>query len=41
MESFLLTHEPWKLLLVSTGNIGNDELLKIIPVEHRPISRSV
>ena len=27
VESFLLRHEPWKLLLVSTGNIGNDELL--------------
>jgi predicted nuclease of predicted toxin-antitoxin system len=24
--SFLLSREPWKLLLVSTGNIGNDEL---------------
>jgi predicted nuclease of predicted toxin-antitoxin system len=26
VESFLLRREPWKLLLVSTGNIGNDEL---------------
>jgi len=26
VESFILTREPWKLLLVSTGNIGNDEL---------------
>ena len=26
VESFLLHREPWKLLLVSTGNIGNDEL---------------
>ena len=26
VESFLLSREPWKLLLVSTGNIGNDEL---------------
>jgi predicted nuclease of predicted toxin-antitoxin system len=24
VESFLLKREPWKLLLVSTGNIGND-----------------
>ncbi len=24
--SFFLSGEPWKLLLVSTGNIGNDEL---------------
>ena len=29
VESFLLKHEPWKLLLVSTGNIGNDELLRL------------
>ena len=26
VESFLLRRAPWKLLLVSTGNIGNDEL---------------
>lgn len=26
VESFFLSREPWKLLLVSTGNIGNDEL---------------
>jgi predicted nuclease of predicted toxin-antitoxin system len=26
VESFLLRREPWKLLLISTGNIGNDEL---------------
>ncbi len=29
VESFLLKKEPWKLLLVSTGNIGNDELLTL------------
>ena len=29
VESFLLKREPWKLLLVSTGNIGNDELLRL------------
>ena len=29
VESFLLKREPWKLLLVSTGNIGNDELLRV------------
>ena len=28
VESFLLS-EPWKLLLVATGNIGNDELLRL------------
>ena len=27
--SFLLKGEPWKLLLVSTGNIRNDELLTL------------
>jgi predicted nuclease of predicted toxin-antitoxin system len=29
VESFLLRHEPGKLLLVSTGNIGNNELLRL------------
>ena len=29
VDSFLLRHEPWKLLLVSTGNIGNSELLRL------------
>lgn len=29
VESFLLKREPWKLLLVSTGNIGNDELIRL------------
>ena len=29
VESFLLRHEPWKLLLVSTGNIENNELLRL------------
>lgn len=29
VESFLLTGKPWKLLLVSTGNIGNDELINL------------
>lgn len=29
VESFLLKQEPWKLLLVSTGNISNDELLTL------------
>jgi len=28
VESFFLQHTPWKLLLVSTGNIGNDERQK-------------
>jgi predicted nuclease of predicted toxin-antitoxin system len=29
VESFLLHHRPWKLLLVSTGNINNKELQKL------------
>lgn len=29
VDSFLLRHEPWKLLLVSTGNIRNVELLAL------------
>ncbi len=29
VESFLLKREPWKLLLVSTGNIGNDKLMRL------------
>src|SRR5687768_13489156 len=29
VQSFLLRREPWKLLLVSTGNIRNDELLRL------------
>jgi predicted nuclease of predicted toxin-antitoxin system len=30
VESFLLRRAPWKLLLISTGNIGNDELGRLI-----------
>ena len=29
VQSFLLKREPWKLLLVSTGNIRNDELVSL------------
>ena len=29
VQWFLLKREPWKLLLVSTGNIGNDELITL------------
>ena len=29
IDSLLLRQEPWKLLLVSTGNIGNAELLAL------------
>ncbi len=40
VESFLLRHEPWKLLLVSTGNIGNDELLRIFHLNVDQLSES-
>jgi predicted nuclease of predicted toxin-antitoxin system len=29
VQSFLLKRQPWKLLLVSTGNISNDELMNL------------
>lgn len=29
VDSFLLVHVPYKLLLISTGNITNEELLKL------------
>jgi len=29
VQSFLLKRETWKLLLVSTGNIGNNELITL------------
>ncbi|HEU0048363.1 MAG TPA: DUF5615 family PIN-like protein [Nitrososphaera sp.] len=29
VQSFLLRREPWKLLLVSTGNINNDQLMSL------------
>ena len=29
VQSFLIKREPWKLLLVSTGNISNDDLMKL------------
>ena len=29
VQSFLLKREPWKLLLVSTGNISNNDLLQL------------
>ena len=47
VETFLLRHEPWKLLLVSTGNIDNDVLyvprfsvkrLAIIYIQGRALS---
>ncbi len=29
VDSFVLRRQPWKLLLVSTGNIRNDELMPL------------
>jgi predicted nuclease of predicted toxin-antitoxin system len=40
VESFLLRHEPWKLLLVSTGNIGNDELLRLFQLNIDQLAES-
>jgi predicted nuclease of predicted toxin-antitoxin system len=40
VESFLLMHEPWKLLLVSTGNIGNDELLRLFQLNIEQLAES-
>ncbi len=40
MESFLLRYEPWKLLLVSTGNIGNNELLRLFQLNIEPLAES-
>jgi predicted nuclease of predicted toxin-antitoxin system len=38
--SFLLKREPWKLLLVSTGNIGNDELLRLFQLNIGQVVKS-
>ena len=40
VESFLLRHEPWKLLLVSTGNIGNNELLRLFQLNMDQLAES-
>ena len=40
VESFLLRHEPWKLLLVSTGNISNDELLRLFQLNIAQLAES-
>ena len=40
VESFLLRREPWKLLLVSTGNIGNDELLRLFQLNIAQLAES-
>jgi len=38
VQSFLLKREPWKLLLVSTGNISNDELLRLFELNIKQIT---
>lgn len=40
VESFLLKREPWKLLLVSTGNIGNDELVRLFQLNIEQLAES-
>ena len=40
VDSFLLKHEPWKLLLVSTGNIGNNELLRLFQLNVAQLAES-
>jgi len=41
VQSFLLKREPWKLLLISTGNISNDELMKLFQMNIGQIARSL
>ncbi|HEY9435416.1 MAG TPA: DUF5615 family PIN-like protein [Blastocatellia bacterium] len=38
VDSFLLRQEPWKLLLVSTGNIRNAELIALLLANIEKIS---
>ena len=40
VQSFLLKREPWKLLLISTGNISNDELMKLFQLNIAQIAES-
>jgi predicted nuclease of predicted toxin-antitoxin system len=40
VQSFLLKHEPWKLLLVSTGNISNDDLTNLFHLNISQIAES-
>ena len=40
VDSFLLRHEPWKLLLVSTGNIDNSELLRLFQLNIDQLAES-
>ncbi len=38
VDSFLLRRQPWKLLLVSTGNIANFELMSLLSANLEKIS---
>lgn len=40
VDSFLLRHEPWKLLLVSTGNIDNNDLLRLFQLNIDQLAQS-
>lgn len=40
VESLLLRREPWKLLLVSTGNIHNDELLNLFQMNIKQLAEA-
>jgi predicted nuclease of predicted toxin-antitoxin system len=39
VDSFVLHQRPWKLLLISTGNIGNRELEELFSASLRTISQ--
>ena len=40
VQSFLLKQEPWKLLLVSTGNITNNDLMNLFHLNIVQIAES-
>src|SRR2546423_15497784 len=40
VQSFLLRREPWKLLLVSTGNINNDQLINLFRLNIRQLAEA-
>ena len=40
VQSFLLKKEPWKLLLISTGNISNNDLMNLFQLNISQIADS-
>ena len=40
VESFVLRSEPWKLLLISTGNIRNDELFTLFQINTHQVAEA-